>query len=78
MNKNNNFVRRFSITSFVFLYKELKIVYTTEKVPTELNYLSSFNTHGTFISYNVDKIAFIFNTSSDFLFQACIIYCFHA
>ena len=33
------------------------------------------NTHGEFISYNVDKFAFIlFNTSSDFFFQfeACM------
>ena len=52
------------------------------------DYLSSFNTHGRFISFIpdkydirwcVDKIAFIFNTSSAFLFQseANLIYYFH-
>ena len=43
-------------------------------------YLSSCITHGEFITRNVDKIAFIFKTSSGFLFQfkACIIHCFHA
>ena len=35
-------------------------VYTTVKGFTKLNcYPSSFNTHGKFISCNVDKIAFI-------------------
>ena len=39
-------------------------------------YLSSFNTHGKFVSNNVNEIL---NTSSGFFFQfeACLIYCFH-
>ena len=66
---------------FCYLIKFLKIVYTTEKLLTEWNCsFSSSTTHGEFISYNVDKIAFIlFNTSCGFYFQlqACITYWFH-
>ena len=52
-------------------------VYTNEKVFTNEIVIFHHLILMVNFSYNIDKIAFIFNTSSGFLFQfePCIIYC---
>ena len=54
-------------------------VYTNEKVFTNEIVIFHHLILMVNFSYNIDKIAFIFNTTSGFLFQfePCIIYCFH-
>ena len=74
---------------FSYLHKQLKIVHTTEMLPTKWkSQFFSSNFHEEFISYNFDKIAvvliklffIIFNNSGGFFlqFEACIIYCFYS
>ena len=71
MKKINDFISQeafqlYKISSvtylFCYLYNFLQL-----KRSLQNDYLSSFNTQGEFISYN-NKIVFIFNTSSGFLF----------
>ena len=72
MKKINDFISQeafqlYKISSvtylFCYLYNFLQL-----KRSLQNDYLSSFNTQGEFISYNANKIVFIFNTSSGFLF----------